>query len=174
MTAISAATTDASGLAVQLEALSARLAELSTRPVAVAPLAQPSVDADPADLSVILTVIRTSIPPYVAGQAVSRLDAHVLVTAVGEHAAAADLIADAMLQTLAVGEWEVVAGEPSLELWNALGRPPQPAFVINVPVLRPINRWQAPLVRHRAEVRSGRVGDFAGATGVPRTPAPRI
>lgn len=49
-------------------------------------------------------------------------------------------------------EWTMDAAPPSLELWTALGRPPAPAFTLQVPVRRLIERPPTPLVREPLHV----------------------
>ena len=50
------------------------------------------------------------------------------------------------------GEWTMDASAPPIELWAALGRAPAPAFTLQVPVRRLIERPPTPLVREPLRV----------------------
>jgi hypothetical protein len=116
--------------------------------------------------------VRIAAPPYRADQQVSRVNAEVLVVANGPDLAAnAVVIADLMLHALAAGDWDLVPGQPDLELWTALGRPPIPAFMVSIPVRLSIQREQAPPVRRPLDVRGGAIrrvhGRVLAADGTP-------
>jgi len=152
-----AATPDPGGLAAQLRRVQTHLSEL---------LAVPCIIGEPTDDHahyVLIHTVRTVVPPYLADQRVSRIAAHVLVEAFGaDHAANADVIATAMLHVLADATWELVAGQPDLDLWTTLGRQPGPAFMINLAVTLPIVRRQAPPVRAPLNVHSNGIRHVAG------------
>lgn len=68
-------------------------------------------------------------------------------------------------------EFEVEDGEPSVELWRALGVAPQPAFVIRVVVRKERPERVAPLVRRPMDLRQGLIrpltGQVMGPGGMP-------
>lgn len=152
-----AATRDPGGLAAQLRRVQTQLSDLLGVPCII------GEQTDDHTEYVLIHTVRTVVPPYRADQHVSRIDAHVLVEAFGaDHAANADVIATAMLHLLADASWELVAGQPDLDVWTALGRRPGPAFMINIAVTLSIVRRQAPLVRGPLDVQSGGIRHVAG------------
>jgi hypothetical protein len=77
----------------------------------------------------------------------AELTLDVLVTTVGLPVFdAAGLTSELALSAAADGEWRMSSAAPSLDLWHALGRPPAPAFILQVPVRRLLDRPSAPPV----------------------------
>ncbi len=116
-----------------------------------------------ADYAFAVEPVRLLVPAYQAQHDVSRVDAHVLVTASGpDPLIAADHLADAMLRLLGGGDWTLVPGEPSTDLWRGLGRPVRPGFMVSVPLSREVPQLRPPLVRESLDVRSGGLRQVRG------------
>ncbi len=90
-----------------------------------------------------------------------------------EPEAAHDLLAQLCFAAMENGEFEMESGAPALDVWRAFGLPPQPGFLLRVPLLRERPRYQAKLVRQsvRVEVVS-RVAFYGKVVGPGDEPLP--
>lgn len=146
-------------LADQLEALSDWVARTSQLTCTIGPRA---ADAEPG---LWLETIKVSAADRGSDPTVARVDAEILVAGGSdEHQATADAIASLLLQIIADRRWDLAPNQPNAELWQALSHRPRPAFVISVPLRKPLTRTTAPRVRetlvlHRTSLRriTGRV-----------------
>lgn len=75
---------------------------------------------------------------------------------------ASGLTAALALDAATDGQWTMGAEAPSTELWQALGHPPVPAFLLSVPVRRLLEHPNAPLVREPLRITPAHLRMVAG------------
>ncbi len=75
---------------------------------------------------------------------------------------ASGITAALALDAASDGEWTMDAAGPSTELWQALGHPPVPAFLLSVPVRHLREYPKAPLVREPLRITPAHLRTVAG------------
>lgn len=108
----------------------------------------------------------TGPPARVVNTAEVRL--RVLICAVGEDVGRRScLSADLALHVLASGHWQVTDRGPDPLLWQALGLPPRPGLLLDIPVRRVLDRPGAPPVREPLHVGSAALLRLSGRVVAP-------
>lgn len=72
------------------------------------------------------------------------------------------LLGELLFAAAASADYEIELGSPPLDLWVALGVPPRPAFILRVPVRRPLPVHRAPLVRRPVTLEIAAAGRLTG------------
>ncbi|MBI4538136.1 MAG: DUF4255 domain-containing protein [Gemmatimonadetes bacterium] len=103
---------------------------------------------------------------------VQQLALHYLVTAwADDREGAHRILGVLMLEAMRAPEFEVELDPAPVETWGAFGVPPQPSFVLSVPLQREIAEAAAPLVRVAPRVKTSSLraieGSVVGPGGVP-------
>lgn len=111
-------------------------------------------------LSIALTSATGPVMHHISS---AELIAELLVSVVGRPLwEASSLTAALALEASSDSDWVMDAEGPSTGLWQALGQPPVPAFLLLVPVRRLRERPQAPLVREPLRVIPAHLRSVAG------------
>lgn len=109
-----------------------------------------------------LDVVGLAAPQYRTERGLSQVEVDVLITAGGDDPmSAAQRVVGAVLSLWSAGTWQT-GPAPSEQFWLALGRPPQAAFVVKVPVSAPLVRPAVQRVRHELELQSGSTRHIGG------------
>jgi hypothetical protein len=146
------------GLGAELRRLKDEISGLLDLPCVIGEPGQ-----DPPERYLRIETVRVAASPYRADLSVARVNAEVLVQAYGpDHLSAADTLARCMLELMAQGSWDLIAGQPDVAWWAASGRAPSAAFMISIPVTLPIQRQPAPPVRQPLEVRGSNLRHVSG------------
>lgn len=127
------------------------------------------VDGDAAvvlqPLDLVLPAVPTGVLPRTR---LAEVSLRLLVSVNGPTARAAAAATCALaLDATVEAEWPVEPGPPDLALWQALGQPPAPAFVLVVPVRRVVPLAPTPLVRQPLQVVGARMRTVTGRVVAP-------
>jgi hypothetical protein len=132
-------------------------------PPAAFSLAPPARDPAGCGVSCYLLELQDHPPARDTQRAPLQIALNYLVTAWAEQPEDAHrLLGRLVFAAMQEPEWEVLLAPPSETLWSALGVPPQPAFILSLPLRVERPAPPAPLVRQAIQLQAAPVTSLAG------------